>query len=40
MTVLQYGAFLLGIAVGFPIGYVLSYFNCLERWLGINVIVE
>lgn len=37
---MHYGAFLLGIAVGFPIGYILSAYNCLERWFGINVIVE
>lgn len=39
-TVLQFGAFVLGIALGVPIGYLLSAYNCLERWLGIDVIVE
>ena len=34
------GAFVLGMALGLPIGYLVAAFNCLERWWGISVIVE
>lgn len=34
------GAFLLGVALGLPVGYALAACNCLERWWGIIIVVE